>query len=349
MFLWGVEILLKESNPNDSFATNLRELTGGNVSESIQQLVHSISSDVERIQSSSCSNSEHKKIRQEVLQALARKAVYVMFQIHLIDSLKPTIQSLGCFLGKLIQTLLENDHVQIDWKMLQDDLPCGLPNISYPSTSIGPEVLFSTEIRNFDLSLTPKPLKQEVFKTELGSIVKRGPGRPRKYPVKDPSLPKRKRGRPRKHPLPEPGVPIPKRKRGRPRKHPLPDVFIPPGDGNDFHRFSLSLNNLSVPLSSIQDLSSQSGIELESTPLSAKALETFRNGSDSSETDLPNSRVFKSFRSIPDAAQSLSVTLSPEKDSIINSNQETVPSSNSSTVDSHFMGSTNLCYEHVEN
>ena len=108
-----MEIVLKESNPNDSFATSLRELTGGNVSERIQQLVHSISSDVERIQSASSSASGHQKMRQEVLQVLTRKAVYVMFQIHLIDSLKPTIQSLSCFLSKLLQTLSENDHVQI--------------------------------------------------------------------------------------------------------------------------------------------------------------------------------------------------------------------------------------------
>ena len=185
-----MEIVLKESNPNDSFATSLRELTGGNVSERIQQLVHSISSDVERIQSASSSASGHQKMRQEVLQALTCKAVYVMFQIHLIDSLKPTIQSLSCFLSKLLQTLSENDHVQIDWKMLQDDLPSGLPNISYPSTSIGPEVPFTTEPRNVDLSLIPNPVKQSEIETKLVSPVRRGPGRPRKYPVNDP-LPKR--------------------------------------------------------------------------------------------------------------------------------------------------------------
>ena len=263
--------------------------------ESIQQLVHSISSDVEKIQSISCSTSRHQKIRQEVLQALARKAVYVMFQIHLIDSLKPTIQSLSCFLSKLIQTLLKNDHVQIDWKMLQDDLPSGLPNISYPSASFGLEVPFSTKPRNFDLSLVRKPVKQSGFKTELVSPVKRGPGRPRKCPVQDPSLPKRKRGRPRKNPLPEPGVPIPKRKRGRPRKYPLPDISIPQGDEDDAHKVSLSLNNLFVPLSSMQDLSTQSDIEQESAPLSAKVLEIIRNGSNSSEPDFSSDSVSKSF------------------------------------------------------
>lgn len=297
-----MEIVLKESNPNDSFATSLRELTGGNVSERIQQLVHSISSDVERIQSASSSASGHQKMRQEVLQALTCKAVYVMFQIHLIDSLKPTIQSLSCFLSKLLQTLSENDHVQIDWKMLQDDLPSGLPNISYPSTSIGPEVPFTTEPRNVDLSLIPNPVKQSEIETKLVSPVRLGPGRPRKYPVNDP-LPKRKRGRPRKNPLPEPEVPIPKRKRGRPRKHPLPDISIPQGDEDDVHELSLSLNNLSVPLSSPQDLSTQFGVEVESAPISAKALETFRNGSNSSEADFSSDSVLKSFQCILDAIQ----------------------------------------------
>jgi len=63
------------------------------------------------------------------------------------------------------------------------------------------------------------PVFSDVNSLPMVSIspFKRGPGRPRKYPPKDPNAPKRKPGRPRKYPPKDPSVP--KRPRGRPRKY----------------------------------------------------------------------------------------------------------------------------------
>jgi hypothetical protein len=79
----------------------------------------------------------------------------------------------------------------------------------------------------------PVPVKAppKAFSTE--AYQRRGPGRPRKNHLPDPSVPRRPRGRPRKNPT-DPNAPPKRRGPGRPRKNPLPQSI----DGSTNASFS---------------------------------------------------------------------------------------------------------------
>lgn len=308
-----MDIVLKESNPEDPFAVNLRRLTGGDIGDCIQQLVHSITSDIARVHSASRSPCGDMTERQEALQALARKATYVMFQNYFLDSLKPALQNLSSYLGNLIQDLLKDGPVYNDWKVLHD-FSYGLPYMPYPSSPMSPEVFFSTQLPLFDLLLNSNSLNQ----AGAGVPAKKGSSRSRKRSVKDPSLTKRKRGRSSKQSTSDLEVPIPKRKPGRPRKYPMLNEFLFRRDKNDLLKY-LPSPNQSVQLSSGQDVSSQSGIESVSASLPLTTLETTGTGSNPSLPDLHGGEVVQSFQSAVDVSQPLIEIVPSERDIIITS------------------------------